>query len=90
MGSLSGWRAGNAAGFWVVEGNVDLVEGLMGMGLGLGFGREGVGLKGRWLKEDTTLRERSMEDTISGTRDWREARRSSWVLRWDSMRAWSC
>lgn len=47
---------------------------VLGLGLGLGFGRGvGRGVKGRELKEATTLRERSNEETISGTRVWREA-----------------
>lgn len=48
------------------------------LGSGLGGGRGGVGVKGRLLKEETTFRERSREDTILGTSwAWRVARSSS-------------
>lgn len=40
-------------------------SGRVGKGLGLGFG-EGVGMNGRWLKAEITLRERSREGIRSG------------------------
>lgn len=52
-----------------MAGNVGLLVGLTRLGLGFGSVGVGVGVKGRWLKEETTLRERSTEDTMLGTRD---------------------
>lgn len=42
----------------------------------LGSGKGGVAAKGRFVKEEMRRRERSREGTMSGTRDWRDERRS--------------
>lgn len=82
-----GFELGGGLGFWERDsGDERSVAGGSRsiLGFSLGSGRGGVGVKARFTKEETILRERSMEETMLGSiRACREDRSWRWVVWWE-------